>query len=147
MGNYFVCPFEYRCLDVPLMDMISPGTGTIMLNGKNPSAQILMCMLHFPSWKIVVCQGFLVDNTDLKSSSSGLRYRKSPSFGETSKSKPASVVRWNSLVYGDLDVDGNWLKLQETDFAETNLLNRCLQRLKSKPIVFCERHIVFLQLN
>ena len=77
-----------------------------------------------------------MDNTDLKSSSSGLRYRKSPCFGETSKSKSTSVVHWNSLVYGDLDADGNWLKLQETKDVETNLLDRCLQMLKSKPIVF-----------
>lgn len=76
---------------------------------------------------------FLVDNTDLKSSSSGLRYRKSPSFGETSKSKPASVVRWNSLVYGDLDVDGNWLKLQDGQYLPVYSSNgiRVLQPIKA----------------
>lgn len=76
---------------------------------------------------------FLVDNTDLKSSSSGLRYRKSPSFGDTSKSKSASVVHWNSLVYGDLDADGNWLKLQDGQYLPVYSSNgiRVLQPIKA----------------
>ncbi|CAJ1418631.1 unnamed protein product [Effrenium voratum] len=56
-------------------------------------------------------QCFLVDNTELGSSSSGLRFRNSPSHEDLNlQRKP---VPWESLVWGSLEADGAWVKVKE----------------------------------
>jgi len=56
---------------------------------------------------------YLVANSDLCSSSSGLRYRRSASFSDAAKVTRLKPVPWDSLVCGTLEADGAFLKLED----------------------------------
>ncbi|OLP93484.1 hypothetical protein AK812_SmicGene24605 [Symbiodinium microadriaticum] len=56
---------------------------------------------------------YVVANSDLCSSSSGLRYRRSPSFSDAAKVTRLKPVPWDSLVCGTLEADGTFLKLED----------------------------------
>ena len=50
---------------------------------------------------------------DLRSSSSGLRYRRSPSHDDDAKVTKLKPVPWDSFVCGTLESDGAFLKLED----------------------------------